>query len=423
MTSRGAAISAGGPGRTVGRVVSAVVAALVGALTFATPAWAHGADAPNGTDYRTEVREVTPAVPELTVRVIEAGARLELVNRTGRTIEVLGYSGEPYLAVRPDGVYENVNSPATYLNRTLAGDTTLPANANPATAPSWQRVSTEPVARWHDQRTQWREAGLPRAAQVDPGREHRIRDWAVPLRDGTSALEIRGTLDWVPPPSPLLWWAITLLLAVLVAALGRATMGPTTPVPASGPVTDPVTPGEETGLSRTGTIALAVLSAIGGVAAISFAVAREFDAGATGFGDLLQGLLTGQIWAVLTGLGALAAGAYALARRPAADFALALAGACLALFAGVTNAAAFARSIVPVPWPATPARFVVALTIVTGAGVGLAGVLRLRAAGRAGAAGIASTGTGDPTPAGQESPVPAGQQDPAEPDAAGRPGG
>ncbi|MEE3919928.1 hypothetical protein V2I01_21480 [Micromonospora sp. BRA006-A] len=48
---------------------------------------------------------------------------------------------------------------------------------------------------------------------------------------------------------------------------------------------------------------------------------------------------------------ALAAGGYALARRPAADFVLALAGACLTLFAGATNLAALSRAI-----PRPPAR-------------------------------------------------------------------
>ena len=46
----------------------------------------------------------TPAVPGLRIRTVEAGARLELVNHSGREIEVLGYSGEPYLLVKPDGL-------------------------------------------------------------------------------------------------------------------------------------------------------------------------------------------------------------------------------------------------------------------------------------------------------------------------------
>ncbi|MGW0435484.1 hypothetical protein ACWDV4_23455 [Micromonospora sp. NPDC003197] len=398
------ATAAGGASRygSSGRLLLTVLAGLVGALTLTTPAWAHGADAPDGTDYRTEVTEVTPAVPGLTVRAIEAGARLELINRTGHTIEVLGYSGEPYLEVRPEGVFENVNSPATYLNRTLAGDTVPPANADPAAAPRWQLIADEPVARWHDQRTQWREGGLPQPVQADPSREHRIRDWTVPLRDGSGTVQVRGTLDWVPPPSPFMWWAVSLLTAGMVAFLGLAfrsttdTTADTTADTAASTATDTATGTNPVG--RIGTVALAVLAVLGGVGAVVFAIGREIDAGSTSLGTMLQGLLTTQTWTMLAGLGAVAAAAYALARRPAADFALALAGSCLALFGGVANAAVFARAVAPVPWPATSARVLIALMIVTGAGVGLAGVLRLRAAGRGDQPGIEAGGQLQPVP-------------------------
>ncbi|MCG5450277.1 hypothetical protein NIE111_001797, partial [Micromonospora sp. NIE111] len=115
----------------LGRAGLVAAAASLVTLISAAPAAAHGADAPDGTDYRTRTTGVAPARPGLEVRVIEAGARLELTNRTGRTIEVIGYSGEPYLRVGPDGVFENSHSPATYLNRTISGNTALPAEADP----------------------------------------------------------------------------------------------------------------------------------------------------------------------------------------------------------------------------------------------------------------------------------------------------
>src|SRR5687768_12885127 len=74
----------------------------------AAPALAHGADAPDATNYRVTIT-ATPDLPGLTVTAIEAGARLQVVNDSGKTVEVLGYSGEPYVEIRPDGVYENVN--------------------------------------------------------------------------------------------------------------------------------------------------------------------------------------------------------------------------------------------------------------------------------------------------------------------------
>jgi hypothetical protein len=349
------------------RAALTLAAGVTGTLAVAAPASAHGADAPAGTDYRTEVSAVTPAVAGLTVRAVESGARLELINRTGRTMEVLGYAGEPYLEVRPDGVYENVHSPSTYLNRTLAGDTKPPAIADPTLPPTWQRIAAQPVVRWHDQRTHWLEVARPPQVQADPTRQHRIRDWVVPLRDGTTTMDVRGTLDWLPPPNPVLWWAVSLLGVLVVGTLGLV------PVASR--------------FRRPATVTLAAFSTAGALGAIAFAVAREVDTGVIGIGGLLQGLLTGQTWPVITGLGALAAAAYALVRRPAADFAFALAGACLALMAGVTNAAAFGAAVAPVPWPPYWARILIALVIVAGAGVTAAGVLRLRAAGRTAGAG------------------------------------
>ncbi|WP_309227324.1 hypothetical protein, partial [Micromonospora thermarum] len=341
-----------------GLVLAGTVAAT---LALAAPAAAHGADAPDGTDYRTEVSAVTPARAGLSVRAVEAGARLELTNTGDRPVEVIGYSGEPYLRVGPDGVYENRRSPATYLNRTLAGDTRIPTEADPAAPPDWRRIDGSTTVRWHDQRALWRESAPPQV-RAAPDREHRVRDWVVPLRAGGEPLEIRGTLDWVPPPDAYTWWVAATLGLLAVGALGLLPAG-----------------------SVPGGRALAVLGGLlvaGGVAGVTYSVGRELDAGADGIGPLLLGLLGGQVWPLLTGLGAIAAGAYALARRPAADFAVALAGACLALFAGVANAAVFARAVAPVPWSPTTARLLVAAALITGTGALAAGALRLHSTSR-----------------------------------------
>jgi hypothetical protein len=110
----------------------ALILTVAGAVVApATPASAHGGNAPDATAYRTTATQITPPMRGVSVRTVEAGARLQLTNDSGRTVEVLGYAGEPYLEVRPDGTYENVHSPATYLNVTLAGDGPVPAAADP----------------------------------------------------------------------------------------------------------------------------------------------------------------------------------------------------------------------------------------------------------------------------------------------------
>ncbi|MEV4754589.1 hypothetical protein AB0J86_05685 [Micromonospora sp. NPDC049559] len=376
------------------RVAGLLAAGLAGALALAGPAWAHGADAPDGTDYRTVVTSVTPALPGLTVRVVESGARLELTNHTGRAIEVLGYRNEPYLQVGPDGVYQNLNSPATYLNRTLDGETQPPADADPTLPPRWQRVATEPVVRWHDQRTRWLAEQLPPEVRADPRRPHRIREWTVPLRDNVTPGRIGGTLDWVPPPAPVGWWLGTALGVLVVVAAGLLA-------------------------GRFATVALAAFGAAGGATAIALATGRQLDAGADGLAGALAGLPTGQTWPLLTGLAAVAAGAYALARRPAADFVLTLGGGCLALFAGIANASFFARSVPPVPWSGGWARFAVAVVLATGAGLALVGMLLMRAAGRAateapvtGPAATEASATG-PSPAKPDRGAPTAGQAPA----------
>jgi hypothetical protein len=328
----------------------------VAVLLPAAPALAHGADAPDGTNYRTAVTGVTPATAGLRVRAVEGGGRLELTNHTGRTVEVLGYQEEPYLEVRPDGVYENIYSPATYLNVSLTGDATVPATADPAQAPSWRRVSSAPVARWHDHRTHWMDGAPPPPVAADPGQTHRIRDWVVPLRADVSTMEVRGTLDWLPPPTGWPWWIGTLGAAVLIGLLGLR-------------------------WDRFSPLLATIAAGAGGVA-LAYAVAREIDAGAEGPGPMLAGLLTGQVWPTLIALATLAAAGYAWRRRPAADLALGLAGACLALIAGATNALVFSRSIAPVPLDALVARAVTAAVIAAGAGLAVAAVLRLRTLAR-----------------------------------------
>ncbi len=332
------------------KVGATLAVALTLILSTASPASAHGADAPDATNYRSAITQA-PALEGLQLRTIEAGARLQLTNHTGRNIEVLGYQGEPYLEIRPDGVYENYHSPATYLNITIA-HVDPPAHADPTAPPVWNKVSSSPVYRWHDQRTLWNDPNPPDFVRAAPGQAHHIRDWTVPMRVDATPLELKGTLDWVPPPVPWIWWLAAVGCGLLLALLGLA------PKPQA---------------------VMALLAVAAGAIGLVYAVGRELDAGYSEFLPLLGQLFSAQLWNTVTSLAAIAAGFYALTkRRGDADFALALGTAAAGLFAGMANAAVFHRSITPLPWGSTTARLLIAAVIALAAGVSLAAMLRLR---------------------------------------------
>ncbi|MFF5291190.1 hypothetical protein [Paractinoplanes globisporus] len=303
-------------------------------LAPATPAFAHGGDAPDATGYRTSITGISTPEKGLTVRTVEAGGRLELSNTTGHSVEVLGYSGEPYLDIRPDGTWQNVNSPAAYVNETLNGDNPMPASADPTAPPSWRKLSSSTTVRWHDQRTHWLSPGLPPAAATDPTSTHRLRNWTVPLRVEVRVFEIRGTLDWVPPPRAWLWCSLAAAVFVATSALLRRWSRLVRPV-----------------------------ALIGGSIPLAYAVSTVLDGNSPSLVLVLAGLLA-------------IAAAF---RHP--PFYLALSGACLALFAGVTQTAVFGAAVLPTAGPAWLSRALVATAIGVGAALAVSGVLRLRAAG------------------------------------------
>lgn len=348
------------------KVGAVLVAALTLLLSTATPAFAHGADAPDATNYRTAITSA-PSLPGVEIITIEAGARLQLTNSGTEPVEVLGYQGEPYVEIRPDGVYENIHSPATYLNITIA-HVDPPATADPTLPPSWQKVSSSPIYRWHDQRALWTSLADPPEVSAAPSAPHHLRDWVVPVRAGATAYELRGTLDWVPAPAPGIWWALAIAGVLAVGSLGFL------------------------GSLKSLRAAIAIVA---GLLGLVYATAREVDAGFFTAWPLLGQLFTAQLWTTVTSLSAIAAGVYALVkRRGDGDFAMALGAASVALFAGMANAAVFHRSIIPLPWDAVYGRVLVATIIALGGGSAVAAMLRLRGTAPVAAAAAGSDGDG-----------------------------
>jgi hypothetical protein len=200
--------------------------ALAGALlaVFAAPAAAH-TRAAAASNYDSRVTDV-PSLPEVQWRVYAGGDLLELTNSGPGEVVVLGYADEPYLRVGPDGVFENRNSPATYLNADRYADVAMPPRADPEAAPDWVRVADGPSRAWHDHRVHWMSPDPPPHIQQEPGRSALIKPWTVTVVHGGQTHELTGELWWKPGPSPLPYLALALVVtAPALAGLLRRRRG------------------------------------------------------------------------------------------------------------------------------------------------------------------------------------------------------
>lgn len=131
--------------------------------------------------------------------MLEGDDRLLLESERGETVVVLGYDGEPYLRVAPEGVFRNVHSPATYLNEDRYGDVPLPDTADAEAPPEWERIDDDPRVEWHDHRIHWMSKTPPPSVQADEDAAQRILDWEVPLEVDGRPVTIAGSLDYEPP--------------------------------------------------------------------------------------------------------------------------------------------------------------------------------------------------------------------------------
>lgn len=207
----------------VGRFAIVVGVALVVPLAGAGPAWAHTGGGAEPSNWESPVTRIEPAMPGVDVRTIDNGDFVELVNRSSVEVTVLGYDGEEYLRIGPDGVFENTRSAATYLNTTKDGRTPVPDDAHdPDAPPAWRQVSGEHRYVWHDHRTHWMRDSLPEDVTADSGQPRAVSDWSLTMRYGTSPVTVSGTLSWVPPPSPWPWLGLAVGLAAAGTVLGWA---------------------------------------------------------------------------------------------------------------------------------------------------------------------------------------------------------
>ncbi|WP_088313226.1 hypothetical protein [Kineosporia sp. R_H_3] len=186
-----------GPRRALGPA-GALTLALVLALGPAAPAAAHGAGGGDAPFYRSRVTGISPAVDGVTVDLARDGSWVQVRNTTAVDLVLLGYDGEPYLRVGPQGAQENVGSVTSRVNgRFGSGLVTADSpTAQVARPPRWEPLGLEPVVTWHDARTHYGGLGRPAAVVDDPSRPHALTTWRLRGLYGDRPFTVDGRLDW-----------------------------------------------------------------------------------------------------------------------------------------------------------------------------------------------------------------------------------
>jgi hypothetical protein len=185
-----------------------------------------GFEAMEGHGHFSTQLDNTPGVDGLEIRMFDGLVPGMLArNTTDEVLRIPGRQGEPFLEIGPKGVFGNERSPDFYVS---GGQTVrrVPAIADPAAPPRWERLSSEPVWSWLEYR-----ARLPARShqRSDLGTaRHTVLSWSTPVTLGDEPFEIEGHVEWIPPavaaaPDPnqslLDRWGHPLLLALLVGAI------------------------------------------------------------------------------------------------------------------------------------------------------------------------------------------------------------
>jgi hypothetical protein len=186
-----------------------------------------GADAHFGTGklgYKSTIRAVTPPVEGIQLNVLYGDDQVWLDNRSGETIVIEGYGGEPYLRFAPAGIFVNVNSPAGYLNQDRYGKSEPPKTATVTARPDWQKLTGGKVWAWHDHRIHYMSPELPPKIRAEPRKPHHVFDWKVPATADGKRFFITGSLDYTPPPKESQSFPVALVI-VLAALIGAGMVG------------------------------------------------------------------------------------------------------------------------------------------------------------------------------------------------------
>ncbi len=158
------------------------------------------ADPPGPTDYLSEVIDVDPPTSGIDIEIVGGDSFVLLSVDPGLRVDVVGYSGEPYLRFLPGGtVEENRLSPTKYQNEDRYAIAEIPAGASSEAEPVWVVVAEDGSFAWHDHRTHWMSSKPP------PGRGpgDQITEGVVPLLVDGSEVDVTVASIWQEPPSPV----------------------------------------------------------------------------------------------------------------------------------------------------------------------------------------------------------------------------
>ena len=304
---------------------------------------------------------MSPSLDGLSVKIIENGSRIEVSYARPGEVIARGYQGEPFLRIGDKGVFENLKSPATYINKSRDG-VEPPADADPNATPEWHKISGGHVARWHDHRIHYMNDNPPPQVRREPGKRHVVfPDWSIKITQnagddvsmpGLGATEViaQGDLVWVPGPSPAPMWLLAAALAIGMVLIGRR-RSPFISVAIA-----------------TGTLVLVDLVHSFG---IGFANAGTF---AQQLGRTFSGS-TVSIPAWIVGAGAVW---FLLHKKVDGFFAAVFCGLIIAVVGGLADITVLARSQVPFAFPGSVARPLVAASLGLGIGVAIASGLAIR---------------------------------------------
>jgi hypothetical protein len=169
------------------------------------------ADPAGPTDYGSEVTSIEPDTGGFDIEIVGGDSFVSLTVESGVTIEVIGYSGEPYLRFGRGGVVEeNQLSPSKYLNEDRYASAEVPDTADAEARAAWTVVADNGSYAWHDHRTHWMNAIEP------PGKApgDQVAEGVIPLLVDGVEVDVTVVSVWQKPPS-----ALPVVLGVTIGVL------------------------------------------------------------------------------------------------------------------------------------------------------------------------------------------------------------